>query len=58
MANLFNNPKHWRNRAEEARAIAESLANAEAKRIMNGIAEDYERLAKRAEARLVQEALG
>ena len=57
MANFYD-LKHWRDRAEEAKLIAEGLTDPEAKRIMNGIAADmngiiadYEKLAKRAEER-------
>ena len=44
-------PKHWLDRAKEARALAEQIDDPEAKRTMIGIADDYERLAKRAEER-------
>ena len=47
----INDPKHWRYRAEEARAMAESMTNPEAKQMMLDVAADYERLAKRAEER-------
>lgn len=47
----FGSPKHWHERAEEARAMAEAMSDPEAKRIMLGIAESYDRVAKRAEAR-------
>jgi hypothetical protein len=47
----INDPKHWRYRAEEARAMAESMTDPEAKRLMLNVAADYERLAKRAEDR-------
>jgi hypothetical protein len=30
----INDPEHWRKRAEEARAMAESLTDLEAKRLM------------------------
>src|SRR5262245_30307438 len=49
---LFNDPKHWRERAEEARANAEQISNPEARRKMYEIAESYDRLAQRAEERL------
>jgi hypothetical protein len=48
----INDPKHWLERAEEARAAAEQMADPEAKRLMLEIAKDYERIAKRAEARI------
>jgi hypothetical protein len=47
----INDPKHWRSRAEEARAMAESLTDPEAKQLMLNVAADYEKLAKRAEER-------
>ena len=47
----INDPKHWRYRAEEARAMAESMTDPEAKQLMLNVAADYERLAKRAEER-------
>jgi hypothetical protein len=49
---LMNNAKHWRDRAEEARANAEQMNDLEAKRQMSEIAAGYERLAQRAEQRL------
>jgi hypothetical protein len=48
----INAPAHRRRRAEEARAHAEQLADPEWRRMMLDIAEDYEKLAKRAEERL------
>jgi hypothetical protein len=48
----FNDPDHWRQRAEEARVLAEQMNDKVAKRIMLGIAEDYEKLAVRAAIRL------
>jgi hypothetical protein len=50
---LINNPSHWRDRAEEARRIAEDMADAEAKRMMLDIADGYDRLAQHAETRLL-----
>ena len=50
---LMNDPEHWRDRAEEARRIAEDMADAEAKRMMLGIADGYEKLAARGEQRLM-----
>jgi hypothetical protein len=48
---FIHDPKHWRERAQEARIIAESMNDAESKQRMLGIAKDYERLAERAESR-------
>jgi len=45
------NPKHWRARAEEARVVAQSLGDAECRRMMLQVAHDYERLADQAERR-------
>jgi hypothetical protein len=47
----INDPKHWLDRAREARALAEQLDDLEAKRTMLKNANDYERLAQRAEER-------
>ena len=53
MAKLHvHDPRQWRERAEEARVLAEQMADAETKAIMLKIAEDYEKLAQRAEQRL------
>jgi hypothetical protein len=37
-------PKHWRQRAQEVRAIAEDLDDQEAKKTMLEIAEAYEQM--------------
>jgi hypothetical protein len=51
----YNDPEHWRKRAEESRARAEQMSDGgDAKQMMLGIAEDYEKLAKRAEERLAK----
>jgi hypothetical protein len=47
----FNDPEHWRRRAEESRVLAEQMNDEKAKKIMLGIAEDYEKLAVRAAKR-------
>jgi hypothetical protein len=47
----INNPKHWLDRAKEARALAEQMDDPEAKSTMLKNADDYERLAQRAEER-------
>jgi hypothetical protein len=41
---LINDPKHWRDRAKEARAIADEMKDPDAKQMMLGIARDYVRL--------------
>jgi hypothetical protein len=48
---LTDDPKHWRNRAHEARIRASELNDPEAKRQMLGSARGYDRLAERAEGR-------
>ena len=51
-----NNPKLWRERAEECRALADMMNNPDAKSAMLDVAAAYERLAEKIEA--VQPALG
>jgi hypothetical protein len=53
MANrsFLSDPKHWRDRAEEARTRAHQLDDPQSKSAMLRIAHDYELLAERAEAR-------
>jgi rubrerythrin len=52
----INDPKHWRERADGARSLADELTDADAKRRMLRIAEDYDELARRAEKRLRERA--
>jgi hypothetical protein len=47
----LNDPKHWRERAQEARAMALQMTDRDAEATMLGIADDYEKLARRAEDR-------
>jgi hypothetical protein len=47
----INDPMHWLDRAKEARALAEQMNVPEVKRTMLKNADDYERLAQRAEER-------
>jgi hypothetical protein len=53
MPTLINNPKHWRDRADEARAIADMMSDTVARSTMFEIAAGYDRLAERAEQRKV-----
>lgn len=50
----LNDPEHWKSRAEEARVQAEEMTTFEAKKIMLGIARDYDVMAQRAQQRLNQ----
>jgi pyruvate-formate lyase len=43
---IIDDLRHWRQRAEEARTIAEQLSDLQAKRTMLRIADDYDRLAQ------------
>jgi hypothetical protein len=51
MSDLLNNARHWRDRAEEARALAEEMRDEFSRQQMLAIADGYDRLAKRAEER-------
>jgi hypothetical protein len=46
---LVINPAHWRKRGEEMRSFAKEMRDAEARSILLRVADDYDRLAKRAE---------
>jgi hypothetical protein len=48
----FDQPEHWRNRAEEMRRHAEDMRDLVAKAMMLEIADQYDKLALRAEQRL------
>lgn len=45
---FVNDPKHWQERAEETRALAEMLTDAKARSQMLEIAVAYDRMAERA----------
>jgi hypothetical protein len=51
MARIFENPDHWRQRAEEAREIAVGCDDLETSHLMLGLALAYDDLAERAEER-------
>jgi hypothetical protein len=48
----INDPKYWRRRAEEARAMAEGFGDPASIKTMVKVAQQYEQLAQQAEARL------
>ena len=48
ISHFVNESDHWRVRAEEARVLARQMDDSESKDTMLRIAEDYERLARRA----------
>jgi hypothetical protein len=56
MSLLYNDPEHWRERAMEARALAEKMTDAVGRQAMIEIAEKYDRLAARAVERLARRA--
>jgi hypothetical protein len=55
---LYNDPEHWRKRAEDARALARLMSDWVGKEAMMEIANNYDRLAARAVERLTQSAHG
>ena len=50
--NPVNNPKHWRSRAVEMRALAIVMKDVETQAIMARLADEYDKLADRAQARI------
>jgi len=50
-ASFINDPEHWRHRAEETRTLADGMRDEISRQMMLRIAQDYDRLAQRAEER-------
>jgi hypothetical protein len=48
---LIKTPEHWRDRAQDSRALAGQMDDPKAKRALPEIAGRYDQLAKRAEKR-------
>jgi hypothetical protein len=48
---IIYDPRHWRDRAEEARRMADQIQDHAARHAMLQVAAGYERLAERASAR-------
>jgi hypothetical protein len=57
-ASFIFSPKHWHDRAAEARAIADKLDDPQSKETMLRTAMDYERLAQRAVERAKDQSKG
>ena len=51
VTSIVDNPKHWRNRAEEARSFAEAMRDEHSKSMMSRIADSYDKIATRTEKR-------
>ncbi len=53
LQSLIVSPKHWRDRAEEARLLAEDMGDTVSREMMLRIATEYDQLAKRARERSI-----
>jgi hypothetical protein len=51
-----DDPNHWRARAAEMRALADTMVNVETIAIMTRLADDYDKLADRAESKATPKA--
>ena len=51
------NVNYWRNRAEQVRVLAELMQDEQSKKLMFCIANEYERMAERAERRFTNEKI-
>jgi len=54
MRSVYDDPEHWQERADEARATASYVEILEVKAAMLRIADEYDRLARLAKERLVK----
>ena len=54
MSLLYNDPEHWRQRAEGLRALARMMSDRAGREALIDIAQKYDRLAARAITRLSQ----
>ena len=57
MALVYNNPEHWRTRANEARELAAKMTDIPGRARMLSIADDYEKVVGRAVQRLTSIAV-
>jgi hypothetical protein len=58
MRNGLNDAKHWRDRADEMRALADTMTDACSATLMTDLARDYDKLADRAEERAKHDIQG
>jgi hypothetical protein len=54
---IIDDAEHWRERAQEARALADQIADLQAKAAMLKITASYDEIAIRAEARAITKAI-
>jgi hypothetical protein len=54
----INDAKHWRDRAAEMRVLSDTMKDEETQRIMLTLANDYDKLADRAEDRAMRDSPG
>jgi hypothetical protein len=54
----INDAKHWRDRATEIRVLSDEIKDPQAQRIMLKLANDYDKLANRAEGRAARDSVG
>lgn len=51
MPTALRTPKYWRERAAEARKLAESMSEPDSRRALLNVAENYEKIANRIKVR-------